>query len=172
MSIYTGWQISEWQSPVADLDRLLMVSLTDENRQLVIVLERPWASGRPRWRVRFKNYSGYRNLDERYRGDLWQWLQESGQRCGATFIVAEDPPFASWATDYLKDFEPTTRHFVIATDDDVIEVLSSALPIWEELEGAAPDLPIPGKSHHLFIGEDDEAIKQLVDDIKTKNRPQ
>ena len=170
--MYSGWQISQWQSPVVDLDRVLMVSLTDENRQLVVVLENPWASGRPRWRARFHNYSGYRNIDERYREGLWRWLDESGQRCGATFIVAEDPPFASWATQYLQDFEPATKHFVIATDDDVIEVLSAAEPVWEELEGAAPAAPLPGKSRHLYVGEDDEVIKQVVNDIKARNRPQ
>lgn len=171
MAMYKGWQVSDWRSPVAEVDRLLMVSLTDENRELVIVLEGSWVPGRPRWRVRFRPYSGYRNLDERYRGDLWQWLHDSSQGCGGTFIVEEDPPFASWGTDYLKGFEPSTKHFVVCTEDDVIEVLSSAWPTWEAIEPAAPESLLPGKSQHLFVGEDDEAIQQLVDDIQAKNMP-
>ena len=170
--MYEGWRITRWETPVVDMDRILMVSLTDAKRELVLVLEDPRSSGRRRWQVRFRDYPAYRNIDESYRVDLWRWLDQSGQRCGCTFTVNESSPFGSWATTYLHDVKPATQHFVIATNDDVIEVLSAEGPVWEEIAGAAPDDPAPGKATQLYVGEDDEAIQRHLADLKIRNRPQ
>ena len=167
--MYKGWRISRWETPVADQNRLLVVSLTDANRELVLLLEAPWAPGRPRWRVRFRDYPAYRNIDESYRAGLWSWLDESGQRCGSTFTVEESPRFASWNTEYLHDVAPKTRHFVITTEDDVVEVLASEEPVWEVEEAAEPQASFPGKAEHLYMGEDDVAIKQLIAKQKDPN---
>lgn len=168
MTMYKGWRITRWETPVVDMDRILMVSLADTHRELVVVVEDPSAPGRPRWRVRFRDYPAYRNMDESYRLDLWGWLNESGQRCGTTFTVDEPSPFVSWTSASVHILDET-RHFVIATGDDVIEVLSAGRPIWEEIAGAAPDEPMPGKSVHLYFGEDDEAIQRLEADLKRRN---
>jgi len=170
--MYKGWQIARWETPVVDRDRVLMVSLIDTGGELVLVFEDTESSERLRWRVRFRKYPAYRNIDERYRVALWCWLDESGQRCGFTFTVTEPVPFASWDTDYLHDMVPATRHFVIATNDDVIEVLSGEEPVWEGIAAAAPDDPVPVKSIHLYVGEDDDAIHRLSADLKDRNRPQ
>ena len=170
--MYEGWRITRWETPVVDRDRVLMVSLTDTRGELVIVLEDTQSSERLRWRVRFRRYPAYRNIDERYRLALWNWLDESDQRCGFTFTVAEPAPFASWDTGYLHDMAPATRHFVIGTNDDVIEVLSDEEPVWEGIAAAAPDEPAPGKSIHLYVGEDDDSIQRLITDLKNRNRPQ
>jgi hypothetical protein len=153
-----------------DIDRLLMVSLADVERELVVVLESFRAPDRPRWRVRFRRYPAYRNIDEKYRLDLWRWLDESDQRCGFTFTVVETPPFSSWATGYVEAVEPTARHFVISTEDDVIEVLSADEPIWEVADAAAAGAPIPGKATHLYVGEDDAEIERLTKDIRRRQK--
>jgi hypothetical protein len=170
--MYKGWRITRWETPVSDLDRVLMVSLTDAKRELTLIIENPRAKGRPRWRVKFHNYPAYRNIDEAYRMDLWLWLDESCQRCGTTFVVDETPIFASWETGYLQDVAPNARHFVIATDDDVIEILSTDEPIWQQIDGAKPDEALPGKANHLYAGEDNEEIRQLITDVKRRNRIQ
>lgn len=87
---------------------------------------------------------------------------ESGQRCENTFTVGESPRFASWETGYLQDVLPAARHFVIATEADVIEVLSGETPIWETAEPAPIGAPPPGKSSHLYLGEDDVEIEALL----------
>ncbi|MEO7190227.1 MAG: hypothetical protein ABI051_04165 [Vicinamibacterales bacterium] len=171
MTMYEGWRITRWETPVADMDRILMVSLTDAQRELVVVVEAYRATDRPRWRVRFRDYAAYRNIDEAYRLNLWRWLNQSGQRCGSTFIVDEQPTFASWDTGYLQHQMPDTRHFVIATGDDVIEVLSGEEPAWEAVDGADPGDPLPGKSTHLYFGEDHAAIDRLEADLRERNKP-
>ncbi len=169
--MYDGWLVSRWETPVVDVERLLMVSLTDANRQLIIVLEGPRALGRPRWRVTFGHYPAYRNIDESYRVKLWKWLDDSGQRCGFTFTVEENPKFASWETGYLEDVAPNTRHYVITTEDDVVEVLSVDEPIWQLLEPAQADDPLPEKVQHLYAGEDDAAIRRMLASLKDSNNP-
>jgi|GEM_PF-2297950 len=169
--MYKDWRISRWETPVVDVDRLLMVSLADVGRELVMLLECLHAPGRPRWRVRFRQYPAYRNIDEAYRTELWRWLDESGQRLGFTFTVAESPPLASWGTEYLHDVVPGIRHFVVATEDDVVEVLSAEEPVWEAAVPAPVNSPLPGKAKHLYVGEDDQEIERLVEDVKRRQEP-
>jgi hypothetical protein len=147
-----------------------MVSLADADRELVILLEDAQSPDRPRWRVRFRQYPAYRNVDEAYRTNLWQWLDESDQRVGFTFTVTEAPQFASWGTVYLHDVVPGAQHFVIATNDDVVEVISAQPPIWETVDPAKLGSPASGKSRHLYVGEDDAEIGQLVADLKGRNQ--
>jgi hypothetical protein len=128
--MYEEWVITRWETPVGDIDRLLMVSLVDRQGELQLVVEAFRAPNRPRWRVTFRDYPAYRNIDERYRDALWRWLDASAQRCGATFTVSESPAFSSWGATYFDDVNRHRRHFVISTADDVIEVLSAGEPIW------------------------------------------
>ncbi len=169
--MYKGWGISRWETPVVDEDRLLLVSLADADQELVLLLESGRAPGLPRWRVRFRQYPAYRNIDEAYRTDLWSWLDESGQRLGSTFTVQESPPLASWGTVYLHDVVPRIRHFVIATGDDVVEVLSSEEPVWEAASPAEAGELLPGKSRHLYVGEDDAEIERLVEEAQRRQKP-
>ena len=166
--MYEGWKISRWETPVVDEDRLRMVSLADVDRELVLLLESGRATGRPRWRVRFRQYPAHRNIDEAYRTDLWHWLDKSGQRRGFTFTVEESPLLTSWGTVHLHEVIPGVRHCVIATEDDVIEGHSAEEPIGEEATPAEAGEPLPGKARHLYRGEDDEEIDRWVEDMKRR----
>ena len=168
--MYDGWRISRWETPAVDATRLLMVSLVDAEQELVLLLESFRESGRPRWRVRFRRYYAYRNIDESFRNELWRWLDESGQRVGFTFTVEESPRLASWSTEHLHDLVPQIRHFVIATEEDVVEVLADEDPTWELADPAAVGAALPGKATHLYLGEDDEAIEQLAEDLERRQR--
>lgn len=168
--MYEGWRICRWETPVVDIDRLVLVSLADADCELVLLLESFRAPGRSRWRVRFRQYPAYRNIDEAYRTGLWRRLDESGQRVGFTFTVEESPRLASWGTVYLHVVEPQIRHYVIATEDDVVEVLSAEDPKWEPAEPAESVAPLPGKARHLYVGDDDAAIEQLTKDLERRKR--
>lgn len=171
MTMYAGWRIARWETPVVDVRHLLMVSLVDDGEELVMLFEAFRAPGRPRWRVRFQQHVAYRNIDEAYRLGLWRMLDDTDQRCGFTFTVEESPPLDSWSTEYLHEFHPTTRHYVIATEDDVVEVLTPDAPVWEIAEPAAEGAPLPGKSRHYYAGEDDDEIQRVKDEIK-RRRPE
>src|SRR5229473_5087457 len=127
--MYRDWVITRWDTPVVDIRRLMLVSLVDANQELTLLYEASRAPGRPRWRVRFRQYPAYRNIDEAYHTDLWRWLHESGQSHGSTFTVREPTPLGSWGTVYLHQVRPEVQHYVITTEDDVVEVLSCETPI-------------------------------------------
>ena len=169
--MYSTWQISRWETPVVDMSRLLMVSLTDARQELIIVLEDARSLARARWQVTFRGYPAYRNIDESYRLALWRWLDESGQRCGFTFTVEETPRLASWHTGHLHVVSANIRHFVVATEDDVIEILSTEEPSWHPADAGRPEEPRPGKAHHLYRGEDDAEIGRLLDELKGPGKP-
>jgi hypothetical protein len=169
--MYDNWTVTRWETPVVDIRRLLLVSLVDANHELTLILEASSSQCRARWRVRWRRYPGYRNLDEAFRTQLWQRLDESGQRCGWTFTVEETPPLASWdSSGYLAGMWSGARHYVIATDDDVVEILSDEAPTWETLPPAAVDEPPAGKSTHLYMGEDDAEIQRVFAETKDRQR--
>jgi len=165
--MYHDWQIERWETPVVDCNRLLLLSLVDAGRELVMI----FVARNSKYCVRFSNYQAYRNIDEAYRTDLWHWLDKSNQRCGFTFLVKENPPFHSWGTVYLHTVLPDVRHYVIATDDDAVEVLSTCVPKWEPKMHTSDGDSNAGKSTHLYIGDDDARINELMADIKRENEP-
>jgi hypothetical protein len=169
--VYEGWRVDRWETPVGDVDRLLMVSLVDATRELTAIFEASWMPSRPRWRVRFRDYPAYRNIDEAYRNELWRHIRESGQECGRTFTVQESPSLQSWGTESLHEVRPGIRHFVIATMDDILEVLSASEPVWEEAPCAHDGDPMPGKAGHLFVREDQAQIERLMSDLRSRNKP-
>jgi hypothetical protein len=142
-------KITPWDTPVTDQARLLMVSLTDQNRQLVGVFEASWEPGRPRWRVVFTQVQGYRVCDESRHGAFWEEFRRSGRRSPSTFTIED----SAWSAQ-LTGLNPRPRHYVIATLDDVVEVAACAEPVWERTAPAPPAAPMPGKSEHHFLPED------------------
>jgi len=146
---------------VVDRRRLLLVSLTDSMSELSVVFEDAGSPERLRWRVRFKSYPAYRNINESYRDALWGLPTFREAKCGNTFTVSETPRHASWATGHLEIVMPSVQHYVVATLDDVVEVLTDIEPEWEQVPAAAPGDPAAGKSTHLWWGEDAEAIERL-----------
>ncbi len=167
--MYEGWRITRWETPIADTRWLLLVSLVDTTKRLTLVLEAFRSPGRPRWEVSFSNHFAYRNIGEAYRLSLWASLSHTGQRWDSTFMVEEREPLSSWHTGYLHEVVPGVKHYVIATTEDVIEILSSTEPLWRQVAPPAPDEPLPGKIEHLFIGEDDARIAELAKDLKRRH---
>ncbi len=160
---YARWSISRWETPVSDIDRILSVSLCDQDDRLIVTMEAAWEPNRPRWRVTFSRYQAYRNADELHLTSLWVWLDSSGQRCGSTFVVEQSP----WI-DELAQIRPL-RHYVIATLDDVIEVAAEVAPEWEELGPALTEPPLPARSRHLWYGEDNAEIEQVVRKFQSRS---
>ena len=71
--------------------------------------------------------------------------------------------------------QPSIGHGVIATQDDVVEVLSQYEPVWEQAEPAIHGDIRAGKAHHMYTGEDDEEIERVsaeLDARKKRKRPE
>jgi hypothetical protein len=169
--MYEGWRIERWDTQLSDRSAVLMVSLVDE-KQLTVTVEDTRSPKRERWQFVFARYPAYRNILEEHRMGLWHHLDQSGQRCGYTFIVLDSPWIESFRPQesLLDAFYPTLKHYVIATDDDVIEVLSPEPPLVVYLGSAPQDAPMPGKSNHLYYPKDKQEIEQMVQDIIDRNQ--
>jgi len=168
--MYEDWRIERWDTPVSGLRANVMVSLVDDGK-LTLTLEDIHSPQRTRWRFIFNKYPAYRNILEEHRLELWEHLDKTNQRCGNTFTVLDSSWIASFrpGEPLLEIYFPTLIHYVIATEDDVIEVLSPEPPRIEEVGPAPTDAPPPGKSEHLYHPRDKERIEQLVRDIRHRN---
>jgi hypothetical protein len=139
--MYEGWRLERWETPVSDAESVGMVSLADGNEGLAITLDARDSRHRwHRWRLVFERHPAYRNIMEEFRLELWRHRDETGQRCGWTFVVPDSPWVAAFKLDeeLLEVWYPTIKHFVISTEDDVVEVLSPEPPRVEDL-GPTPN---------------------------------
>ncbi|GBE94249.1 hypothetical protein [Nostoc cycadae] len=163
--MYKNWQVKRWVTPIADLSSLVMVSLIDDG-MLNITIEAPLLSNRPRWRFTFDKYPAYRNILEEYRLGLWKHLDESHQRCGNTFIVKNSPWIASFQSQepFLELYNPHLIHYVISTEDDVIEILAPSVEV-TYLGNTDLYEPKAGKSIVFYNPTDREQIEKAFQEI-------
>jgi hypothetical protein len=118
-----------WETPVSDAN-VLMMKLCSQNGELDITLDRSSVSETQRQiQIGFRKVSAFRCILEKFRIELWN-SHSANERPGRTFIIENSP----WIAE-LKTSEPIfsalnkdTRHYVIATDWDVVEILSSHAP--------------------------------------------
>ena len=145
--MYETWRVERWDTPFSDVESLVMVKLVDQ-AGLSIVLEAPLLVGRPRWSIECGRAPAYRNIMEEYRIGLWQHLDETSQRCGRSFVVVNSPWVAEFhrSEPLLEFYAGAVRHFVVSTEDDVVEVLSASPPAVVALGPTDPDEPPAGKS--------------------------
>jgi hypothetical protein len=126
-----NWLSVRWETPVSDAKGLMM-KLCCHDGDLDITLDRSSVSEvLDDIQLVFKKVVAFRSILERFRTELWNYQLVHG-RPGRTFIIdnspwiselqASDPVFASLNI-------PNVRHYVIATDWDVLEILSSHAPV-------------------------------------------
>lgn len=171
MASYEHWRIERWDTPIADIVSVAMASLVDSGGKLRITLEAPLESGRPRWEFVFDSYPGYRSLLEEFRLQLWGHLDETGQRCGNTFCVTNSP----WIETLRKHegvfahYYPKIAHYVILTEDDVVEILSPEAPSVNALGSTPNDEARAGKSTVLYHPKDRGRLWEMFPHLKRGN---
>ncbi len=119
-----------WETPVSDAN-VLMMKLCSHNGDLDITLDPSSVSETQREiQIGFRNVSAFRCILEKFKTELWNG-HSANERLGRTFTIENSP----WIGE-LEASEPIfsalnndTRHYVIATDWDVVEILSSHAPV-------------------------------------------
>ncbi len=124
-------KIKKWITPISEVKNLTMVELIDKKGKLIITL---LGEGK-KFQLIFQNPPVYRNILEEYHTNLWEYLDNTKQRRGNTFKIID----CEWV-EYLKKHEPLLsfyneklEHYIIVTNDDVIEILSNKEPIMKIL---------------------------------------
>ena len=156
-----------WDTPVSDAGSLAMVSLLDQDG-LHITLRDLRDPTRRRYRFTFREVAAYRNILEEYR------LSEPPvpEGTGWTRLFSQSP----WLRELrqreplLDVHTPNCQHYVIVTEDDVVDILSPIAPEIREVEPALPEDRSPGKSRILYHPEDRGQIDELFDGIKNDIR--
>jgi hypothetical protein len=135
--MYENWKLKRWDTLMSDAKHLFMESLHDHAGVLEIELaDYSNNVAIARYQVTFRRYPAYRNIEESYRLELWQRrdrLTDSGPM-GWTLIVPDSP----WVQEFVNEpvlefFNPGIVHFMIVTENDVLEVLSNEEPVIDQL---------------------------------------
>jgi hypothetical protein len=113
---------------------------------------------RNRYRITFPRFAAYKNtleeylLGERWTGPVPEWTRVAVASPWLEQMQLREPLF--------KSNHPNCRHYIIVTEDDVIEVLASEAPVVIH-EGRAPDQsPLPGRS--VILRRDEPAAEQYL----------
>jgi hypothetical protein len=156
-----------WQTPVSDARSLAMVSLLDRDG-LHITLEDLRDPVRRRFKFVFRRVAAYRNILEEYRTTE----PPLSRGAGWTVTLPNSPWLAELRAEQslLDVHSPGCRHYVIVTEDDIIDILCPEPPEIVEVEPAKADEDPPGKSRVLYHSEDKDRIARIVEDI-TKRKP-
>jgi hypothetical protein len=147
-----------------------MVELVDDGELSIIVQELREPEHR-RLRFSFTRYPAYRNILEEYRLELWEKISGRHEELGHTILVPNSP----WAKE-LRESEPLLdvhdgrlTHFMICTEDDVLEVLAPDPPEMTWIEPGSPS-ETAGKSKVLRDPDGREQIDELIRDVKQRSK--
>jgi hypothetical protein len=140
--MYEQWRLRRWDTPVSDAKNLFMDSLHDHAGGLEMEFGDYFNNvATARYRVTFRKYAAYRNIDESCRLELWNRRQQLNDptATGWTFVVPESP----WVQEFVNEpilelFNPGIVHYLIATENDVVEVMSNEDPAIERLDRFDP----------------------------------
>jgi hypothetical protein len=154
-----------WETPVSDAESLAMVSLIDK-KNLEIILQDLRDPNRRRFKFIFYQVAAYKNILEEYRTNETEF--PSRKVFGWT-IVSESSKWLNnlkQKEDLFEGNNPNCKHFIIITEDDVIDILCSNFPNIEEIEKANVEEELPSKSTIYYHTKDREEIDKLIDEIK------
>lgn len=156
-------ELIRWDTPISDAKSIQMVSLSDTSAGLVVILEDVRSPTRERVSIAFEMFVAYQNILEEYRN----WGDWNIEGLGWTVVATANP----WSVDIKQEpmvemIHQDAKHYIIVTEDDVIDVLSDSSPIIEELGPTDPSAPPAGKSMVYYDPEDRQQIDQVIDEAR------
>ncbi len=123
------WKYLRWETPVSDAQGLMMELLLLGGKLEVILDPSSEFVPAPNVKITFSEAMAFRGLEESYMNALWGTFAKKGSP-GRTFLVEDSP----WITalgeqdSLFAEMCKGARHYVIATDMQVLEVISKFPP--------------------------------------------
>jgi hypothetical protein len=154
-----------WGTPVSDARSLVMVSLVDQGG-LDITVQDLSDPARRRFRFSFARVPAYRNILEDYR--------TSAPPMDSPLGWTRTDPGSAWlaalrSREPLLDIHrPGCLHYVLAIEDDVVDILAPEAPEIVEVEPASAGSAQSGKSTVLYHPEDGTRIDAVLDDLRRR----
>jgi hypothetical protein len=122
--------ITKWE-PIAEVPNILYLDyLRYGDGGLIIYLKEDTERER-RLKLHFKNFLGFRNFDESYRLKTISEKDAFSIQPPWSLFIAENDELIEWVNDETYEIFKGTRVFknhIIATPDDIIEVVSDVSP--------------------------------------------
>jgi hypothetical protein len=140
----------DWQTPVWEFSSLGLGQLRDEGGDLSITLDAYKAEQAGKFEFIWQRYCAHRTTDE---GQFLPWdLDPEDSQWHHTHKVINSQwiSYLSHSNDLLAILYPKLQHFVIATSDYWIEVLSEQEPV---IRCCTPDKPHSEAAYRLVIPE-------------------
>jgi hypothetical protein len=126
-------KIIKWNTAVSNASRLWMSKLIYDG-SLTIMCGAILSNEQKEIEVSFGERPIFRDIQEEFMSPLWQIIFSPQNKIGNTFILEQ----SRWLEDLNRDeiFAGTMkdcRHYVLATEDDVIEVVTANEPTFKIL---------------------------------------
>lgn len=126
-------KIKRWNTPVSDVSRLWVYSL-NYNGTLLVSCGYESNGVEKKLNITFGERPIFRDIQEEFMSPLWETIFSGPEKIGWTFILEQ----SRWLQELEKDgiFFGTMKgckHYVISTEDDVIEVITKNEPIFTEV---------------------------------------
>jgi hypothetical protein len=153
MSVPDRLTFIRWETPFTDNRGVTLVSLV-QDLTLKITLQNVRDPLRKRYQIEFPHWAIYRSTPE----DLRTGEPDcDGPFDSPTRIAVQSP----WLEELrqreslLDVLYAGCRHFIVVTEDEILEVLSSSEPVLSDVGSAPLDAPRPGRSQVAYMDEPD-----------------
>ena len=128
MKNYQSWEIKRWETLLSDLDckNLSLQKLALGECGLTLTLE----SEVEVFSMHFNGHPPFRVIDEGFRVDLWIKLRQQNKKIFGNTLITEESDFKDFLRldGYFDSMASDYVHYLIVTDNDVVEVLSRMQP--------------------------------------------
>ena len=123
----TSETLTNWKTPLEFCNRIRMKQLLDNGELYIRFIDVSSGGKEFEYEFHFENFSAYRSTDESYLNGLWSLRTEG---IGYTFVINN----SKWVKELMIDpvFQDNCGgiiHYVVATLDEGVEVLSKKPPI-------------------------------------------
>ena len=129
LPMYANTKLERWETPIVGAHDLRTVSVVDDGELLITVSE-PSNDDRYRLRFRFRagKYLAYRVTNEIDGCQLLDEARYDGERPCRTFTGEQSDWKERFLEVSLRGQDVPLKHYVIWTEEDIIEVLASEPP--------------------------------------------
>ena len=115
--------LERWDTPCSDIKCIFDIQLLHQAQ--LGILKYSIVSNENIYDFRFERFGPYQVSDEQYLLDYWEVRDLYFPSIGNTFLVTN----SEWHGELNEAYMPGAQHYVIATENSCLEIITDTLPI-------------------------------------------